>query len=88
MRAVFLMFLPKLEISGWPYREYIGCKKWKKMAAFSEDFLSGDDFEAALSTFCYYHYCANSSEAVTKVNTDQKDSLSINASITVIEVGH
>ena len=40
------------------------------MAAFSEDFLSGDDFETALATFCCYDYGANSSNAVEKIATD------------------
>ena len=43
------------------------------MGAFSEDFLSEDDFEAVLATFCCYDYGANSSEAVEKIATDQKD---------------
>ena len=43
------------------------------MAASSEDFLSEDDFEAALATFCSYDYGANSSEAVENIARDQKD---------------
>ena len=49
--------------------EYI---KKAKMAAFSEDFLSQDDFEAVLVTLGCYHYGTNSSETVQKIATDQK----------------
>ena len=44
--------------------------KQQKMAASSEYFLSEDDFEGALTTFCCYVYGANSSETVTKIATD------------------
>ena len=40
------------------------------MAAFSDDFLSGNDFEAVLAIFCCHGYGANSSE---KIGTDEKD---------------
>ena len=40
------------------------------MAASSEDFVSEDDFEAILTTFCCYDNDANSSEAVEKISTD------------------
>ena len=50
--------------------EYI---KKAKMAAFSEDFLSQDDFEAVLVTLGCYHYGTNSSETVQKIATDRKD---------------
>ena len=43
------------------------------MAAFSEDFLSADDFEAVLAIFCCYEYGINASEAVEKIATDEKD---------------
>ena len=42
------------------------------MVAFSEDFLSGDDFEALLAIFCCYDYGANNSEAVEEIATDEK----------------
>ena len=43
------------------------------MTAVSEEFFSGNDFEAALATFCCYDYGANASEAIEKIATDQKD---------------
>ena len=43
------------------------------MAAFSEDFPSGDDFVSVLAIFCFYDYSANTSEAVKKIATDGKD---------------
>ena len=43
------------------------------MAAFSEDFHSGDDFEALLAIFCSYDDGANASEAVEKIATEKKD---------------
>ena len=53
---------------GWPYvQEYI------KMAAFSDDFLCGNDFEAVLAIFCCHGYGANASEAVEKIATDEQD---------------
>ena len=42
------------------------------MAACSEDFLFGVDFDAALAIFRSYCYSANASEAVEKV-ADEKD---------------
>ena len=41
------------------------------MAAFNEDFLSGD-FEDVLVILCSYDYGANASEAVEKIATDEK----------------
>ena len=48
------------------------------MAAFSEDFLSEDDFGAVLATFCCYDYEKNdygvkASEPVENIATDKKD---------------
>ena len=40
------------------------------MAASSENFLSEDDFEAALATFCRYDYGSNFSEALEKIATN------------------
>ena len=42
------------------------------MAAFREDFLSKDDFEADLAILCCYDYGANGSEAVEKFAIDEK----------------
>ena len=55
---------------GWPYREYT---KTAKNGAFCEEFLSENDFEAVLASFCCYDYGANASEAVQKIAADQKD---------------
>ena len=44
-----------------------------KMAAFSEDFLCGDDFDAVLEIFRSYRYSANASEADDKVAIDEKN---------------
>ena len=43
------------------------------MAAFSEEFLIQNDFEAVLNTHCCYEYSGNASEAVEKIATDKKD---------------
>ena len=43
------------------------------MAAFSKDFLSEDDFEAVLSTFCCYNHSENFSDAMENIATDQED---------------
>ena len=37
------------------------------MAAFREDFLSGDDFEAVLAIACFYDYRANASNSDFKM---------------------
>ena len=47
--------------------------KTAKNGGFCEEFLSENDFEAVLATFCCYDYGANASEAVLKIATDQKD---------------
>ena len=52
----------------WPYRKYI---KTAKMAAWSEDVLYGDDFNAVLAIFCFYHYDASASEAVVRIAIDK-----------------
>ena len=43
------------------------------MAAFSEDFLSGDDFDAVLAISCSYDYSPNASVSVERVTSDEKD---------------
>ena len=35
--------------------------------------FSENDFEALLATFCCYDHCAEASEAVQKIATDQKE---------------
>ena len=44
-----------------------------KTGGFCEELLSENDFEAVLATFCCYDCGANTSEAVQKIDTDQKD---------------
>ena len=65
-----LYFCLKLKFLGWPYRKYI---KTAKMAAYNEDLLCRDDFDAALAFFLSYCYSVNTSEAVEKIATDEKD---------------
>ena len=53
---------------GGPY----GCRtgntlKQRKIAAFSEEFLSENGFEAVLGTRWYYYYDAKISETVEKI---------------------
>ena len=43
------------------------------MAVFRELFLSENDFQAVLANFCCSDYCANASETVEKIATNQKD---------------
>ena len=69
-RAVLLIFLLHLKISGWPYREYI---KIAKIVSCSEKFVFGDDFDAVLAIFCSYGYGAKTFEAVEKIAIDEKD---------------
>ena len=40
------------------------------MAAFNEDFSSGDDFEAVLAISCCYDYGKNTSKTVEKIATE------------------
>ena len=69
------------------------------MAALGDDFPSENEFGDVLSTFCFYDYGVNSSGAVEKIYTDQKDYRksylgviiippSINASILIKKVGY
>ena len=43
------------------------------MAAFSENFLSGDDFAAVLAISCSYDSSTNASEAAEKITSIEKD---------------
>ena len=47
--------------------------KKQKNGSFCEEFISENDFEAVLATFCCYEYGSNASEAVQKITADQKD---------------
>ena len=71
--VVLLILSLDLKFLGWPYRKYIKTAKNGCFHCFSEEFLSGNDFQAVLATFCCYDYGANASEAVEKIATDQKD---------------
>ena len=46
--------------------------KFRKMASFSEDFVSGGDFEAGLAISCCYDYSVYASDAVENIATDKK----------------
>ena len=43
------------------------------MAAYSEDFLCGDDFDAVITIFCSHDCYANASKVLVKIATDEKD---------------
>ena len=43
------------------------------MAAWSGDFLCGDDFDAVLAIFRSYRHSGNACEAVENIATDEKD---------------
>ena len=49
--------------------EYI---RTAKMADFSENFLSRNDFEDVLAIFFYYDHGSKASEAVEKIATGEK----------------
>ena len=42
------------------------------MPVFSEEFLSENDFEAVLATYCFHDYSCNVSERVERIATDQE----------------
>ena len=58
---MLLTFLLEVEISG------------VAAAAFNEDFLSENDFKVVLAILCCYDYGANSSGAVKRIASDEKD---------------
>ena len=62
-------FCLNLEYLGWPNRAYI---KTAKNGNFCGEFLSKNDCEAVLATFCSYDHGAKVSEAVQKIAADQK----------------
>ena len=65
-----LIFLLELEISVWLCRAYI---KTAKNGGCCEEWLSKNDFEADLVTFCCYGHGGNASEADQKIARDQKE---------------
>ena len=66
-----------MEIDSWTRNIWggrLGSKpKYRKIYVYSEKFLSWDDFQDVLAIFCSYDYRANSSEAIEKIATDEKD---------------
>ena len=62
--------------------EYI---RTAKMANFSENFLSRNDFEDVLAIFFYYDHGSKASEAVEKIATGEKGYRK--CSMCVIQVG-
>ena len=69
-RAVLLIFSLELEISVVAIQRIHenSERRW-----LTVEFLSENDFEAVLATFCCHDYGANASEAVQKIASDQKD---------------
>ena len=63
-------FLLNLKYLGWSWREYI---KTVKNGGFREKLLSENNFKVVLATFCCCDHGVNTSEAVQKIATDQKD---------------
>ena len=59
-----------LKYPGWPYRAYI---KIAKNGNFCKEWLSENDIEAVLATFCCYDHGAKAFEAVQKIATDQEE---------------
>ena len=68
--VLLLIFSLNLKYLGWLYSAYI---KTAKNGGFCEELLSENDFEAVLATFCCYDHGANTSKAVQKIATDQKE---------------
>ena len=69
-RAVLLIFSLELEIPVVAIqRIHENSERWW----LTVEFLSENDFEAVLATFCCHDYGANASEAVQKIASDQKD---------------
>ena len=64
-----------VDIFAWTWNFWVGqtgnTSKQQEIAAFSEEILSENDFEAVLPFFCCYDYGANVSEAIEKIATDQ-----------------
>ena len=69
-RAVLLIFSLELEISVVAIQRIHenSERRW-----LTVEFLSENDFEAVLATFCCHDCGANASEAVQKIASDQKD---------------
>ena len=65
-----LIFWLELEIPGLTVQRI---HQSNKNGGFCEVLLCENDFDAVLATFCCYDYGANTSEAVQKIATDQKD---------------
>ena len=66
----------------WYFRlnmKYLGYNKTAKYGAFCEELLSENDFEV----LSVVYYCANDSEAVQKIATDQKNYHKCSSCVTV-----
>ena len=72
-----------LKYLGWLYRAYI---KTAKNDDFCEELLSENDFEAILTTFCYYDHGTKASEAVQKIATNQKEYLKWSLCVTIAKM--
>ena len=64
-----LIFLLELEISGVAVQSI---HQNRKNEVFGEEFLSENDFETVLASFCCYDHGTKTSEAVHKIAADQK----------------
>ena len=69
--AILLIYCFEREITGIAVQAIH--QNSKKMAAFSEEFLSENDLEAVLVPSCCYDYGASASEEIEKIATDKKD---------------
>ena len=63
---VSLIFSFELEISGIVQRIHQNSEKWWLL-------LSENDFEGVLATFCCYDHGVKASQAVQKIDKDQKE---------------
>ena len=69
-RAVLLIFSLELEISGVAVQSI---HQNRNNGDLCEELLTENDFEAVLVTFCCYDLGGKASEAVQKIDTDQKE---------------
>ena len=68
-RAVLLIFLFEIEISGVVIEKILQNIKDRYFHCFSEEFLSENNFETVLASFYCYKYNTNTSKAVEKIAT-------------------
>ena len=65
-----LIFSLELEISGVAVHSIH--QKTAQNGDFWKELLSGNDFESVLATFCCYDHGTKTSEAIQKIDKDQK----------------